>query len=261
MSGFTSLLLKVTGLVLILGSMVDLVFSPWSLPVSFDPSSSEWQIAFTIQMVGQGISPLVGIAFVGMGYLADHLTGDRYTAPSFGDLRVWTYILALLFGLFFIVLIPIHFGNINELKTTELAKIEQQSTQLQEQLGQQESVIKRIEETKDSDKLIQKDIETIDKALKSADLPPAQAQQLQQQRQMAENLLTIAKDPQKLDEAKQKLNEDRNQLLNEKQKQEEQAGKDTGIQIWKVVLRSMVLALGYLIIAGFGFITFSKGKV
>lgn len=260
MSGFTSLLLKVTGLVLILGSLVDLGFSPWSLPVDFDLSSSEWQIAFTIQTVGQGISPLVGTAFVGLGYLVDRITGDRYSAPTFGDLRVWTYILSLVFGLLFIVLIPIHFGNINELKDGELAQIEQQSSQLQEQLQQQEEIIKRIEETEGSDELIKKDIETINQALENGQLPPAQAQQLQQQKQMAENLLGIAEDPTKLEEARQKLNEDRNKLLNEKAKQEEQASKETGIQIWKVALRSLVLAGGYLIIAGFGFLSFSKGK-
>ena len=70
-SPFTSLALKLIGVILILSSLLDYI----TLAIPFQPLNAEWQIGFTGQIVDRGIVPMVGIAFLLVGYWIDTSVG------------------------------------------------------------------------------------------------------------------------------------------------------------------------------------------
>lgn len=120
MNSFTSLSLKLTGLVFILSFLLD----AFILPLPYQFSQSQWQVGFVTTFVDRGIVPLLGIVLVLIAYWIDDNNKDFTTRKYHFELRWPIFILSTLLGLVFLLMIPVHVNNINQIKNDALTQIE-----------------------------------------------------------------------------------------------------------------------------------------
>ncbi|MFM7352981.1 MAG: HpsJ family protein, partial [Microcystis aeruginosa] len=121
MNSFTSLSLKLTGLVFILSFLLDGFIMP--LPYQF--SQSQWQVGFVTTFVDRGIVPLLGIILVLIAYWIDANNKDFIPRKSRFELRWPLFVFSTVLGLVFLLMIPVHINNINQIKNNALTQIEQ----------------------------------------------------------------------------------------------------------------------------------------
>jgi len=134
MNSFTSLCLKLTGLVFILSFLLD----GFILPLPYQFNQSQWQVGFVTTFVDRGIVPLLGIILVLIAYWIDANNKDVIPRKSRFELRWPIFIFSTLLGLVFLLMIPVHINNINQIKNNALTQ-NQLQTQLQERRKQAES--------------------------------------------------------------------------------------------------------------------------
>jgi hypothetical protein len=92
---FTSLALKLIGIIFILSSLLDYV--TLAFPLNWE--SAQWQIGLVTSIVDRGVVPLVGMGFILVGYVIDGLTDANPLKKSGFDLKFPVYILAAVLGL------------------------------------------------------------------------------------------------------------------------------------------------------------------
>lgn len=137
LSSMTARTLKVVGIIIFLTSLLDVIVL--SIPgESADLTTRAWQLAITTQLVDRGIVPLVGIALLFTGFWVESDTGMAQENRSpWLDFRVWVAVIASLFGVVYLVLVPVHLNNINLELKDNLEQITQQATQAENQLNAQ----------------------------------------------------------------------------------------------------------------------------
>jgi ABC-type multidrug transport system fused ATPase/permease subunit len=136
-SAYVSLALRVVGIII-----VALILDYIILAVPFQPLDSDWQIAFTRQIVDRGIVPMIGIAFLIAGYwLQEYWTGKSQRI-SLGDLRLWTLIFSSVMGLIFFLLVPLHLSNLSFVRGRAIAQIEGRFNAAERQIQNQFDFIK-----------------------------------------------------------------------------------------------------------------------
>ena len=251
-SPFVSLSLKVIGIITILSSLVDYIV----LAIPFQPFKPEWQGNYITTIVDRGIVPMVGIAFLLVGYWIDGLVSSSSTEKksAFLDLRLPVFILSSLLGLLFFLVIPLYLSNLGQASSTVLQQIQQGATQAEDRLQAQFEQLNRLAQSPQGIQQIGERIALIDKALASGQfqgqaLSPDQRQQLQQARGQLQGIREVAKDPKKLEA---RLNELQNKLRDQKLERENLAKTEVFKRGLRIGLSSFLLAIGYIVIGWFG---------
>ena len=249
-SAFTSLVLKIIGIVFILNSLLH--YAILIVPLDLD---IQLQNNLINSVVDEGTLPLVGIGFVLVGYFIESLNNKQSNKKSIFNLELPTYILASLLGLIFLLIIPVHLNNQNTIKVAALERIEQGAVQGAEQIKQFLTQVDTLSKNPD---LLNDQIVNLRSILEARQIEgkPLEAQQLetlQQQYQQLTSLRELAKNP---EEYKQRTTELKKQLetqLNQnREKAENQAKKQYTTQNLNVGFKSLMLAIAYNIIGWMG---------
>ncbi|GBF81298.1 hormogonium polysaccharide biosynthesis protein HpsJ [Aphanothece sacrum] len=257
-SAFTSLSLKLIGVIFILSSLLD--YLTLAFPLNWQ--SPEWQIGLVTNIVDRGIVPLVGTGFVLLGYWIDARSDNPPQKPSGFDLRLPVYALSTLLGLLFLLMVPLHLNNLNQAKTTALQQIEQGAGQGAEQI---KGFLSQVDTLSKNPQLLSQQIQQRTAVIETGQIQGRQlnAQQLdtlRQQRDQLKGLLDLSKNPaeykKKTNELKKQLE---TQLLDRRKKAEDEAKTQTLKQSLRIGLSSLMLAIVYSAIGWIGFSSVMAG--
>ncbi|MDJ0579935.1 HpsJ family protein [Crocosphaera sp.] len=264
-SAFTSLALKLIGVVFVLSSMLDYL----TILIPPNLASQSWKIGAVAGIVDRGVVPLVGMAFVMVGYLIDGLaTANNAPLKKPGskfNLKLPVYILSAFLGLLFLLAVPFHLSNLNSAKTDALARIEQGAGQGAEQIQQ---FLTQVDTLSKNPGRLNEQVQRLNQVIESGQaqgrqLNAQQLETLRQQRQQLQGLRDLAKNP---EDYKKRTDELKNQLetqLRERSKQaESQATTQALKQSLRIGLSSLMLAIVYSVIGWIGLkseITSPKG--
>ena len=246
---FTSLSLKVVGIILIVSSLLDYI----TLAIPFQPLNSQWQIAFTGQIVDRGIVPMVGLAFMLVAYWIENSVRGTVKNSGFG-IRLPVFILSLLLGFIFLILVPLHLNNLRLVSADAFAQLEQRSQEAENRISDQYEQLSGISSDPQRLQLLESRIVELDNAIGSGqfqgqNLNPQQLQRLQQTRQQLQNFRELAQNPEALEA---RLSELQTQLRDQKLERESRAKTEAFKQGIRTGLSSLLLAIGYLVIGWFG---------
>lgn len=248
---FTSLSLKLIGVIFILSSLLDYI----TLAIPLNWENSQWQIGLVTSIVDRGVVPLVGMAFILVGYWIDNLVNPSPGKKSGFDLRFPVYILATILGLVFLLMVPLHLNNLNLAKANALEQIQQGAGQGAEQIQQ---FLNQVDTLSKNPQRLNSQVQQLNQAISSGQVQGQQlnAQQLEnlrQQRDQLQGLSELAKNPteyqQRTEELKQQLE---TQLLNRRKQAENQARTQALKQSLRIGLSSLMLAIVYFVIGVFG---------
>jgi len=228
---------------LILSSLLDYVI----LLIPFNPMNPDWQISFTNQIVDRGIIPMVGISFLVVGYWLESAISTLPAGKiSFTDLRFWSFLLAAILGLVFLLLVPIHLSNLGRASSQAMQQIEQSAGQAEQQIaGQLEQVTQLLGDNTR--------IQELDAAIASGQVQGEQLEQLQTIRQQIEELKG---NPEAIEE---QANQARTQLQEQRKEAENQAKLTAFKSGFRIGISSFLLSIGYLVIGGMGFRSLAGG--
>lgn len=247
---FTSIALKTVGAILIISSLIDYI----TLAIPFQPLDSQWQIAFTSQVVDRGIVPMVGIAFMMVGYWVESSVSRATTSSGF-SFKLPVFILSLFMGLVFLILVPLYLNNLRLVSTDVLGQIEQEAGVQETRISEQYEQLNTISADPQRLQLLENRIQELDQAIGSGQLQgrslnAEQLQRLQANRQQLQSVRELAQNPEELEIKKQEL---QTQLLNQKKEREGRARIETIKRGVRTGLSSFLLAIGYLVMGWFGF--------
>lgn len=251
-TAFTSLSLKLIGVVFILSSLLDYI----TLAVPLNWQNSQWQIGLVTSIVDRGIVPLVGMAFILVGYWIDSSSDTVPVKTSGFDLRVPTYALATVMGLVFLLMVPLHLNNLNQAKTDALAQIEQGAGQGADQI---QAFLNQVDTLSQNPQRLSQQIQQLNQVVESGqvqgrNLNAQQLERLQQQRTQLEGLRDLSQNPteykKRVDELKQQLE---TQLLDRRKQAEDQAKTQALKQSLRIGLSSLMLAIVYSVVGWIGF--------
>ena len=248
-SQFTSLALKTVGVILVVSSLLDYI----TLAVSVDFLDSQSQIGFISQLVDRGIVPMVGIAFLLVGYWID-LNFGNVAKPKGFDLRLPVFILSLVLGFVFLIAVPLHLNNLRLVSSDALSQLEERATEAENRIQDQYEQLEAIAQDPQRLQVLDTRIQEIDTALGSGqfqgqNLNPQQLERLQNTKTQLENFRELAKNPEALEA---RLSELKNQLRDQKQQREGRARTETLKQGLRTGLSSLMLAIGYIFIGWLG---------
>ncbi|GEA28004.1 hypothetical protein MiAbW_02575 [Microcystis aeruginosa NIES-4325] len=252
MNSFTSLSLKLTGLVFILSFLLD----GFILPLPYRFNQSQWQVGFVTTFVDRGIVPLLGIVLVLIAYWIDANNKDVIPRKSRKfELRWPIFIFSTLLGLVFLLMIPVHINNINQIKNNALTQIQQGVDQGE---GQIQAFLVQLNTLSQNPQLLEQQISQRTQVIESGrfqgqPISTEQLQTLREQREQLTNLRDLSKKPK---EFKQKLDEIKNQLQTQLQDRRTQAESQANLEALKQWLRvgiqSMLLSICYSLIGWLG---------
>ncbi|MFM6325748.1 MAG: HpsJ family protein [Microcystis sp.] len=253
MNSFTSLSLKLTGLVFIFSFLLD----GFILPLPYRFNQSQWQVGFVSTFVDRGIVPLLGIVLVLIAYWMDANNNNRDVIPrkSRFELRWPIFILSTLLGLVFLLMIPVHINNINQIKNNALTQIEQGVDQGE---GQIQAFLAQLNTLSQNPQLLEQQISQRTQVIETGrfqgqPINTEQLQTLRQQRDQLTNLRDLSKKPK---EFKQRLDEIKNQLqtqLQDRRKQAESQANLEALKQWlRIGIQSMLLSICYSLIGWLG---------
>lgn len=243
-TAFAALILKVTGLLLILGVLVDYIVL--AIPPNF--LNSAWLSNLISEWVGRGTIPLIGIALILFGIWVEQFGADRGRLP-----RRWfsgTLIVAGVLGVLFLLLAPIYFRNNQLASAVETRQINEEAAlaerQLEAQLEQQRNQLSAVLSNPELLAQVQQQLQGSSPE-ESAEGEDSFLQQIR------ETLAEVQNDPnaleQKVEEARQ---EGLERIREQQQEQIAELTTDLRKSRVRVTLNSLFLAIGYLIIAGKG---------
>ncbi len=242
---YHALILKVTGFILILGTLVDYVLL--AVPSNF--ASGEWMTALISQWLSRGTVPLLGLAILFLGVWFE---GNQSESTNrWRILPSLAVFLSALLGIFFVVLTPLYFNSTGLASEAQTTQINQQATQAENQLNQlleqQRAKVNAIVSNEDQLAQLQRQIESINNSNLSED----QQTQLQQ---IKSTLEKVKSDPKALD---QEVSKARTQGMEQiKQKQQDALNKiqtEMRRDRLDMIVSSLLFAIGYLTIAWTGF--------
>jgi ABC-type multidrug transport system fused ATPase/permease subunit len=245
---FTSLSLKLIGIILILSSLLDYIL----LALPFNPLESRWQIAYIGTVVDRGIVPLVGIAFVLAAYWVDSTTGNPKGSGI--DVKLPMFFLASLLGLVFLLFIPLYLNNLRTVSADAQEQISQRAEEVEQRLQGEFDQLNQLLTDQNRIRELDQNIQQINQALNSGQiqgqtLNPQQRQQLEQQKQRLEGLRNLQGKP---EEIEQRLNELQTQLRGQRLEQENLAKTETLKQGLRIGLSSLMLAGCYSVVGWIG---------
>lgn len=259
-SPFIAQMLKLVGAILILSFLLDFVI----LAFPAGDRDALWQIGFVTATTDRGITPLIGLAFLLVGYWFDRSSNDTLTKPPLWlSLKFWALLLSSLLGLLFLVMIPLHITNVNAESTKAVERIEQNSlqeeaklqtelNQLQAQLGDA-NVRAKLDAEKTRVKtqvtaLLQNE-QQFNQAINSDRTPEAEKKLLRQFKanpKALEDYLAEQSDPVALGSKRLA------QLQTQKQQLTNQAKQEALQSSIRMTTRSLLIAIAYIFIGAMG---------
>ncbi len=259
-SPFITQTLKLVGVVLILSFLLDFVI----LAFPAGERDALWQIGFVTATVDRGITPVIGLAFLMVGYWFERSNDNTLTQPpSWLSLKFWALLLSSLLGLLFLVMIPLHINNvntesvravqrINENSSQEEAKVQNEISQAQAQLGDP-NVRTKLESDKNKFKtqvtaLLQNE-QQFNQAINSDRTPENEKKLLRQFKanpNALEDFLTQQSDPVALGSKRLA------QLQTQKQKLVNQAKQEALQSSIRMTVRSLLISIAYIFIGWMG---------
>jgi hypothetical protein len=259
-SPFITQTLKLVGIVLILSFLLDFVI----LAFPAGERDALWQIGFVTATVDRGITPVIGLAFLIVGYWFERSNNDTLTQPpSWLSLKFWALLLSSLLGLLFLVMIPLHINNvntesaraverINENSSQEEAKLQNEISQAQAQLGDP-NVRTKLESDKNKFKtqvtaLLQNE-QQFNQAINSDRTPENEKKLLRQFKanpNALEDFLVQQSDPVALGSKRLA------QLQTQKQKLVNQAKQEALQSSIRMTVRSLLISTAYIFIGWMG---------
>ena len=248
---FTSLVLKLIGVIFVLSSLLDYV----TLAVPLNLDNQSWQIGLVTNIVDRGVVPLVGMGFILVGYFIDGLADPNPLKKSGFSLKLPIYILAALLGLVFLLMVPLHLNNLNSAKTDALERIQQGAGQGAEQIQQ---FLTQVDTLSKNPNQLNQQINRLNQAVEAGQVQGRQlnAQQLEtlrQQRQQLQGLRDLAQNPEEYKKRTEELkNQLETQLLERRKQAESQATTQALKQSLRIGLSSLMLAIVYSVIGWIG---------
>lgn len=246
---FTSLCLKSVGVILIASSLLDYV----ALAIPFQPLDSQWQNSFTSQVVDRGIVPMVGMAFILVAcWIESNLNSS--TKKSAFDIRLPAFILSLLLGVMFLILVPLHLNNLRLTTVNALIQIEQKTSEAETKISDQYEQLNDVATDPRRLQQLESKIKDFDTAITSGQfqgqqLNPQQLQRLSETKEQLQSFKELTKNPQAL---QKKLGELQTQLKEQQLARETKAKTEVFKQGLRTGLSSLMLAIGYLLIGWIG---------
>jgi exonuclease VII large subunit len=193
---------------------------------------------------------MIGITLLIVGYWIESITSGQKSL----DLKLPAFILSTFLGLLFLLLIPVHIKNLNQINTTALTQIQQTADQAESRIQQEFENLDKI--TKDPKALeqLKTQLTQIDTVINSGtyqgqQLTSQQIDQLKAQKQQYQSLQELAKKPAELKKRKEEL---QTQLRDQKQERENQTKITNFKEGLRIGLSSLMLAIGYTVIGWFG---------
>ena len=222
------------GIVLVVSSLVD--FAIELLPAEF--SSRRWVLQTIETLVDGGIVPMVGIGLLFAHSWIETKSGlsPARRGPA-GDVRLWSLGLSAALGLLFLILTPLHVNGVRLLQSEQIESIQQQATAAEGQLDAQ------VAQRSEAFRQLVANPQEFDRLIASGQLPPNQAEQLKQFRSNPASIEAQA--AQAKENATQEIATRRDEALKQAKTRALQSGVRTG-------LSSLILAIGYLAVAGIG---------
>lgn len=242
-----SLILKVVGIILILGTLVDSIML--AVPPNF--GNSEWTAALIGQWIARGTVPLLGLAILSLGLWFE--SNPSEISETTGQSKGWpklAFFLSAFLGILFLVLAPLYFSSTGLSSKAQTDEVNQQAEQAEKQLNQtleqQRAQVSAILSNEDQLTQLQQQIEGINDSSLSED-------QKTQLNQVKSTLEKVKSDPKALD---QEVAKARTQGIEQiQQKQAEAISKiQTDVQYDRLhkIVTSLLFAIGYLAIAWTG---------
>lgn len=251
---FISFALKLAGLVLILGVLVD--FIVLLVPPNF--TDSAWLASLISEWVGRANIPLMGLALIIFGIWVEQGAGNGTEARGGKSAKgwlVWSLVLSGLLGVIFLLMAPIYFRSSQLASAAETRQINQQAAeaeaQLDSQLEQQRSQVSAVLSNQEL-------LAQLQQRMQAASQLSQQEQTFLQQVQQI--LQEVKSDPQALDK---KVEEARQQGMQQIQAEQQKAITNLTDEMRKSRIRipasSLLLSLGYFIVAGGGLSATGQG--
>lgn len=247
MNSFTALSLKIVGLVLIFSSFLD--YLTLALPGQWD--NRQWQITLAVQIIDRGIVPMVGIGFILVGYaISENIGADSEQSL----LKLPVFIISTILGLIFLLLIPLHISNLNQVSSDAMATLNQKAVEVEQQMQAQYDQLNKLtqspEELKKATGELNQQLKQIDAILTSGQqIPPEEKAKLEQAKIQLQEIRKLVSSPEQL---KQRKDELQNKLKEQKEQREKQAKGEVFQQGVKVGLNSLLLAIAYTFIGWSG---------
>jgi hypothetical protein len=238
-SSHISLLLKLAGVALILGIIVD--YLTLAVPPNF--LNNEWLANLIDQFVGRGVVPLLGLALLFLGVGIESSTGrtaQKLLAPA--------VMVAIGFGLMFLLFTPLYFNSNRLVSATTTQNInkeaEKAAQQLERQLAMRQGQVKEL--IGNSQQLA-----ALNADLQNEQITEADKAQL---KELKETLDRVKNDPKLLE---QEVLKARSTGIKQIEERQDQAKKQLQEEMRRARMRitaiSFVLSIGYLIIGWTGF--------
>lgn len=245
-ASLTSLSLKVLGGVLIFSALVDYTLA--ALPLM--PLEDAWQISFTSQVVSRGTNPMLGIIALMLAAWVDFNAKKTVTLkPAITDVRFLSFIFSAILGVIFLLLIPLHIDNLQQIRDEAISQIEQQTQQQEQQVQAQFNELQALAQSPEAKQQLDEQIKAIDEALNSGQVPPQQIATIEERKQELVNFQRFANDP---DSLSARLDELRGQVEQNREEQQQQAENTVLKEATQIGLRSLILGIGYLILGWVG---------
>jgi flagellar biosynthesis GTPase FlhF len=242
-------ILKLVGYILILSALLDYLF----LLSNLDVQNKQMLGATMTQVVDRGGIPMIGLALVLSGPWLEQLAGvaGGRTKPV-ASLQFWALMASAILGVGFLVLVPIHLTNTQQVAEQQISQIGEQAKEAEGRVDQQvQQRQAELSELVKNNERFEQQMQQLQQAIESKQVPPAQLSQLQQ---LQKDLQDIKANPSAL---QNKAQESRNQLLNqirsERQKQEKRVREEELKVKLRTSVSSLILSVGYIIISWLGF--------
>lgn len=248
---FTALGIKLVGVIMLVSSLIDFFF----LAIPLQLADRNWQINFTNNVVDRGIVPLLGVVLLILGWW---ITDNTPSAgkPSKG-VRIPVFVISSLLGLLFLVLVPLHLGNISNVSAQFIAEIDQRASAQEEEI---QGFIEQLDSVSRNPDQLQSEVAQRNQVIDSGGV--FQGQQISQeeleaitaQRDQLQQLLELSQNPTELEA---RLEETRTRLqtqLRDVQRQEKQRAQTEALkQTLRTGINSFMLSVGYIVLGWLGF--------
>ena len=194
-----------------------------------------WQQSFLNELMDRGITPLLGLSFVFIGTLLRNTTETPANQSLIKDGRFWLFVIASLFGLLYLILIPLHFNTTGKILGETVAQFDQESARAEQGIQAQKEQLNAIAKSGEIDQLLESD-----------QIPPAQKELLTQ----------VKADPTIVDKRAQ---EELGKINAQKETAVSKANSEAMLARLRSELRSLLLSVAYAALGWTGLRNVLKG--
>jgi hypothetical protein len=169
--------------------------------------------------------------------------------PAITDVRFLSFILSLILGVTFFLLIPLHIDNLQQIRDQSISQIEQETQQQEQQVQAQYAQLQALAQSPEAKKQLEQQLKAIDDALAKGQVPPQQIATIEAQKQELINYQRYTNDPNALNT---RLEELRSEVAKRRIEQQKIAGNTVIKEAIKIGIRSLLLGLGYIVLGWIG---------